>query len=145
MMQAPDPMEHLETAGKIIGVIAGAIGLFAAIKKGWQKWREKHPTFRSSVLKSLDQIKEGQGRFDDFNAATLRERLGSVYLVYVKGHGWCPRSQKEKIAVLYDLYMANYGNSTDNELMKNDKEEVMALPESEEQRIKKLIYKEKEQ
>jgi hypothetical protein len=41
--------------------------------------------------------------------------------------------------------MANYGNSTDNELMKNDKEEVMALPESEEQRIKKLIYKEKEQ
>ncbi len=132
----PDPMKGVETAGKIIGTVTGGIALFAAIKKGWNNWRDKHPTFRVSVLKSLEQIKEGQSRFEDFNAATLRERLGSAYLVYVKEHGWCPRSQKEKIAVLFDLYIANYGNAADNPLMESDKAEIMALPESEDQRLR---------
>ncbi|MGI6691117.1 MAG: hypothetical protein ACOX63_09830 [Christensenellales bacterium] len=134
-MQTPDPVEQFKNAGTIIGTITGALGLAALIKKGWNKWREKHPPFRRTVLTSLDQIKCGQKRFEDFNAATLRERLGSAYLVYVKEHGWCPRSQKEKITVLFDLYKENYGNTADNILMDQDKAEIMALPESEEQRL----------
>jgi hypothetical protein len=141
-MQTPDPTEHLETAGKIIGIIGGAIGLVATIKKGWQKYREKHPTFKFEVRRSLMQILDGQRRFDDLNAATLRERLGSAYLVYVKEHGWCPRSQKEKISVLFDIYKEYYGSAADNVLMDQDKAEIMALPESEEQRIVKCVKKE---
>lgn len=133
-MQAHDPMEHLETAGKIIGVIAGAIGLFAAIKKGWQKWRENHPTFRYTVIKSLNEIKKGQNRFDDINAATLRESIGSKYNLYVLEMGWCPRGQKEKIAALFDIYMEFYACESDKELLSRDKQMILDLPESKNQR-----------
>jgi hypothetical protein len=133
-MQSPGPIEHLETAGKIIGVIAGAIGLFAAIKKGWQKWREKHPTFRRKVLGCLEQIKAGQRRFEDFNAATLRERLGSIYNHYVLEMGWCPRSQKEKIDLLYKIYQEYFGSEVEDVLMTHDRDVIMELPESKDQR-----------
>lgn len=133
-MQTPDPVEHFKNAGAVIGAIAGAIGLFAAIKKGWQKWRENHPTFRRKVLGCLEQIKAGQRRFEDFNAATIRERLGSIYNLYVLQMGWCPRSQKEKIDLLYKIYQEYFGSEVEDVLMEHDREIIMALPESKDQR-----------
>jgi hypothetical protein len=131
----PDPMEHIETAGKIIGVLSGGIGLFVLIKKSWQKWREKHPTFRYTVVKSLEQIKEGQRRFEDFNAATLRERLGSLRIFYVEDRGWCTRDQKEKVLPLFDIYIENYAPFSDIPLVEKDKQDIASLPESKDQRI----------
>jgi len=131
----PDPMEHINTIGKVIGTITGAIGLFALIKKMWQNWREKHPTFKYTVIKSLEQIKAGQKRFEDFNAATLRERIGSIYNLYVLEMGWCPRAQKEKIALLFDIYVEYYGTDAEDPLIKHDKAIIMELPESKDQRI----------
>jgi hypothetical protein len=134
MQTPPDPFEHLETAGKVIGIIAGVLGLFATIKKAWNKWRDKHPTFRKQVLKCLDEIKQGQRRFEDFNAATLRERIGSIYNLYVLEMGWCPRSQKEKIALLFNIYKEYYGDDVEDIIIDNDKAVIMGLPESKDQR-----------
>jgi hypothetical protein len=133
-MQTPDPVEQIKTAGTVIGTITGAIGLYALIKKGWQKYREKHPTFRRKVLACLEQIKDGQRRFDDFNAATLRERLGSIYNLYVLEMGWCPRSQKEKIALLFDIHKEYFGSEVEDALMAQDRAMIMSLPESKDQR-----------
>jgi hypothetical protein len=131
----PDPMKGVETAGKIIGTLMGGIGLFAAIKKGWNNYREKHPTFRSSVLKSLNEIKNGQNRFDDINAATLRESIGSKYNLYVLEMGWCPRAQKEKVALLYDIFLEYYASDSDMPLIERDKQMILDLPESKDQRL----------
>lgn len=130
----PDPIKGVEILGKIIGTLMGGIGLFAAIKKGWNNYREKHPTFRRSVLKSLEQIEKGQNRFDDINAATLRESIGSKYNLYVLEMGWCPRSQKEKIASLFDIYMNYYACESDKPLLERDKQKILDLPESKDQR-----------
>lgn len=128
----PDPVGDV---GKVIGTITGAIGLVAIIKKGWNNWREKHPTFKYSVLKSLKEIKEGQSRFEDFNAATLRERLGSLRIFYVEDRGWCTRDQKEKVLPLFDIYIENYAAFSDIPLVKKDKQDIANLPESKEQRM----------
>lgn len=132
-MQTPDPMEQLETAGKIIGMITGAIGLIALIRKGWKSWREKHPTFRSTVLQSLEQIKQGQRKFDDFNAAMLRERLESLYNLYVLEMGWCPRSSKKNIALLFKLYDERFGDKADT-LFPRFHAAIIELPESKDRR-----------
>ena len=130
----PDPIKGVEILGKIIGTLMGGIGLFAAIKKGWNNYREKHPTFRRSVLKSLEQIEKGQYRFDDINAATLRESIGSKYNLYVLEMGWCPRGQKEKIAALFDIYMNYYACESDKQLLESDKQLILGLPESKDKR-----------
>ena len=134
-IQNSDPMKDIETAGKIIGVLTGGIGLFALIKKGWNNWRMKHPTFKYTVIKSLNEIKDGQNRFDDINAATLRESIGSKYNLYVLEMGWCPRSQKEKIASLFDIYMNYYACESDKPLLERDKQKILDLPESKDQRL----------
>jgi hypothetical protein len=127
-------MEPIKNAGTIIGTIAGGIGLIAAIRKGWNNWRMKHPTFKYTVIKSLNEIKDGQNRFDDINAATLRESIGSKYNLYVLEMGWCPRSQKEKIASLFDIYMNYYACESDKPLLERDKQKILDLPESKDQR-----------
>ncbi len=132
-MQTPDPMDHVKSIGTIIGTVTGVLGLIALIKKAWRSFREKHPTFKYTVIKDLRQIKEGQKRFEYFNAAMLRERLESIYNVYVLEMGWCPRSAKQNIALLFDLYCENFGGDCDA-LTLHNKEVVMGLPESKSQK-----------
>lgn len=129
----PD-MDHVKNWGTIIATITGTIGLVALIRKSWNNWKEKHPTFRRTVLKSLDQIKEGQRRFDDFNAAMLRERMESVYNVYVLEMGWCPRSAKINISKLFELYKERFGSDIEDVLVDRNLEVIMDLPESKDQR-----------
>lgn len=145
----PDPTEQIKSIGSVIGTVSGAIGLFTLIKKGWNNYREKHPTFKKTVIDSLEQIKKGQKRFEDFNAATLRERLGSIHNLYVKQMRWCSRDQKEKIVPLFDIYMENYAAFSDRPLILKDKQEIIDLPESKEERQaleeqQKELQKEKE-
>lgn len=133
-MSEPGPMEHLKAWGTIIATISGTIGLIALIRKGWNNWKSRHPTFRRSVLKSLEQIRNGQKEFEDFNAAMLRERLESIYNVYVLEMGWCPLSAKQNIRALFDLYKSKFGCQVEDVLIDRNKEMIMSLPESKDQR-----------
>lgn len=132
-MASPNPVEQFKSIGTVIATITGAIGLLALIKKGCNAWRDKHPSFKRVVLKNLEHLKDGQKKFDDFNAAMLRERLESLYNVYVLEMGWCPRSAKQNIRALFDLYAEKYGNSSDHLSLKN-RDKIMELPESKDRR-----------
>ena len=134
MQTSTDPVDQIKTAGTIIATISGFFGLVALIRKGWKNWKAKHPTFRRTVLTCLEQIKDGQRRFEDFNAATLRERLSSIYNVYVLDLGWCSRNHKELAAILYDLYISHFASETEKTLLRREQSIVLELPESKDQR-----------
>lgn len=133
-MSTPDPVDSIKTWGTIVATITATAGLIALIRKGWNSWRNKHPTFRRAVIKGIEELKDGQRKFDDFNAAMLRERLESLYNVYVLEMGWCPRSAKQNIRRLFELYCERFGDDTDNLILRN-RDKIMDLPESKDRRL----------
>ena len=135
-MASPDPVEQIKSVGTIIATITGAIGLVALIKKSFKTWRLKHPSFKRTVLQNLEHLKDGQRKFDDFNAVMLRERLESLYNVYVLEMGWCPRSAKQNIRALFDLTQRSTGAvlTTSDHLMIKNRDKIMELPESKDRR-----------
>lgn len=116
--------------GVTVGAISGVIGLVKLVVqplvKAWKRHRERHPPFRRTVLKALDELQTGMKQNDDYNAALLRERLESAYTVYVLQMGWCPSGEKRMLMDLFEMY-------TDrgwNHLNKRYRETIEALPET---------------
>lgn len=126
----PDLLDHFKSLGIVAGAVATTYGLISAIKKAYAKWREKHPTFRRTVLTALEELKQGQRELEDYNAAMLRERLESAYTVYVKEMGWCPSGQKRMVLQLFEIYEEKGWNH----LSDCYKQEITDLPESKEKR-----------
>lgn len=122
--------------GIVVGTIGGIIGLVklvvAPLVKAHKQWREKHPPFRKTVLATLKHLEIGQRSSEDFNAALLRERLESAYVVYVMEMGWCPSSQKRRLNELFKFYESKgWGDLIDTK----QKDAILALPERKEKRV----------
>ena len=119
-----------KAVGVTVGAITGCIGLtklvIQPLIKAWKRYRELHPPFRKTVLRSLEQLQKDMKRNDDYNAALLRERLESAYTVYVLRMGWCPSGEKRMLMDLFDLYTERGWNH----LNKRYQEHIMALPET---------------
>lgn len=56
-----------------------------------------------------------------------------LYNVYVLEMGWCPRSAKQNIRLLFDQYFARFYEGTDH-LIQHSRDKIMDLPESKDQR-----------
>lgn len=138
-MTTPDPtpeaMDHLKQLGIAVGAVAGTIGLikliFGPLIDARKRWKEAHPPYRKTVLRTLKELKDYQSRFDDYNAAMLRERLESAYTVYVLEMGWCPASEKRNLQELFEIYENLGWNHIDS----RNREIIMSLPESKDKRI----------
>lgn len=118
---------------RMAGVATAAMAIWAVIKLVFQplvkrikRYRQEHPHFRRTVMQALRELQDGQKRFDDYNAAILRERIESAYTLYVLMMGWCPTGEKKMLAELFELL-----KQTDWDYMgEKYRAEIMALPVS---------------
>lgn len=115
----------------VISLFSGAIGLwklvFLPLWNWWKKYRVKNPSFRKSVLLSLQRLELGLKKNDDYTAALIRERLESAYTIYVLTLGWCPSGEKRMLMDLFALYEEGGHNHLDLQY----KNKILVLPEVE--------------
>lgn len=128
-MQEGGWVEKIKTIGVIVSAIMGGITLIrfilSPIWKKYKAWREVHPPFRKTVLKSLEHLQEGMKQNTDFIGALARERLEGAYTLYVHQMKWCPFSEKEKLHAIFDQYR----ESGMNHLSLKNMEAIFDLPE----------------
>lgn len=121
----PDTEELILDLGKVVAAVMTIIGFGTLLRKWWTAWRVNHPPFKAEVRDALKALRDGQTRFDDYNAALLRDRLESSYTIYVKMMGWCPVTVKRTLMDLFALYQERGWNH----INKRYCEDIMELPE----------------
>lgn len=135
----------------VIGGVVSVISIWRALIAGWKafrKWRETHPSFRRTMLRTLERLEiqvneldaqaktnrdalerlEGSvARSDEYFSAMLRERLESAYTMYAVRMGWCPSGEKRMLMDLFELHESRGWNHINQKY----KEIIADLPESE--------------